>query len=225
MSNEQAYFAEARAALIAEIEEEVRETRSFLGKDRLDPKVLAALAKVPREAFVPDHVRDLAYINRPLSIGHGQTISQPYIVAIMTDMLAITPESRVLEIGTGSGYQTAILAELAARVFTVEVVDALANAARNRLESLGYGNVRYRTGDGRAGWPENAPYDKIVVTAAASRVPQTLIAQLAPGGRLVIPVGYELMTQSLMRIDKDSDGNLTERSMLPVAFVPLVGGR
>lgn len=222
MSNEQAYFADARAALIAEIEEEVRETRSFLGKERLDSRVVAALEKVRREAFVPEETRDLAYINRPLSIGHGQTISQPYIVAIMTDMLGIGPEARVLEIGTGSGYQTAVLAELAAEVFTVEVVAPLAEAARARLESLGYTNIRYHTGDGHAGWPEHAPYDGIVVTAAADKVPDALIAQLKPGGRLVIPVGREFETQNLMRIDKDAEGRTEERWMLPVAFVPLV---
>lgn len=222
MSNEQAYFADARAALLAEIEEEVRETRGFLGKERLDPQVVAALEKVRREAFVPDEVRDLAYINRPLSIGHGQTISQPYIVAIMTDMLAIQPGFRVLEIGTGSGYQTAVLAELAAEVFTVEVVAPLAEVARARLEALGYTNIHFRTGDGHAGWPGHAPYDGIVVTAAADKVPDALIAQLKPGGRLVIPVGQEYATQNLMRIDKDAEGKTEERWMLPVAFVPLV---
>jgi len=222
MSDEQAYFAEARAALIAEIEEEVRKTRSFLGKERLDPRVMAALERVRREAFVPAEVFDLAYINRPLSIGHGQTISQPYIVAIMTDMLAVRPGARVLEIGTGSGYQTAILAELAAEVFTVEVVAPLAEAARARLESLGYTNVHYRVGNGHAGWPEEAPFDGIIVTAAAEKVPDALLSQLKTDGRLVIPVGQEYATQRLMRIDKDSEGNIETRSMLPVAFVPLV---
>lgn len=223
MSDEQQYFAEARAALIAEIEEEVRETRSFLGKDRLDPRVMAALERVKRETFVPEEVRDLAYINRPLSIGHGQTISQPYIVAIMTDMLAVRPDARILEIGTGSGYQTAILAELAADVFTVEVVAALAEAARAQLESLGYTNIHYRIGDGHAGWPEEAPFDGIIVTAAAKKIPETFLSQLKSEGRLVIPIGHEFATQSLMRIDKDAQGNIATRSMLPVAFVPLVG--
>lgn len=223
MSDEQQYFAEARAALIAEIEEEVRETRSFLGKDRLDPRVMAALERVKREAFVPEEVRDLAYINRPLSIGHGQTISQPYIVAIMTDMLAVRPDARILEIGTGSGYQTAILAELAADVFTVEVVAALAQAARAQLESLGYTNIHYRIGDGHTGWPEEAPFDGIIVTAAAEKIPETFLSQLKSEGRLVIPIGHEFATQSLMRIDKDAQGNIATRSMLPVAFVPLVG--
>jgi len=222
MSDEQAYFADARAALIAEIEEEVRETRCFLDKERLDPRVIAAIERVPREAFVPPEVRDLAYVNRPLSIGHGQTISQPYIVAIMTDMLALRRDARVLEIGTGSGYQTAVLAELAAEVYTVEVVAPLATAARDRLQSLGYSNIRYRTGDGHAGWPENAPYDGILVTAAAEEIPPPLIEQLGPGGRLVIPVGRAYATQNLVRIDKDFEGNTSQRSMLPVAFVPLV---
>lgn len=225
MSDEQAYFAEARAALIAEIEEEVRETRSFLGKDRLDPRVMAALERVKREAFVPEEVRDRAYVNRPLSIGHGQTISQPYIVAIMTDMLAVRPDARVLEIGTGSGYQTAILAELATDVYTVEVVAPLAEAARARLELLGYTNIHYRIGDGNTGWPEEAPFDGIIVTAAAEKVPDTFLSQLKPEGRLVIPVGHEYATQSLMRIDKDAHGDIATRSMLPVAFVPLVKKR
>jgi protein-L-isoaspartate(D-aspartate) O-methyltransferase len=222
MSNEDTYFADARAALIAEIEEEVRETRCFLGKERLDRRVIAALGKIPRENFVPAEVHDLAYLNRPLSIGHGQTISQPYIVAIMTDMLAVRAESRILEIGTGSGYQTAVLAELAAEVYTVEVVAPLAERARTRLEALGYENIHYRTGDGRAGWPEHAPYDGIVVTAAAEKAPAALIAQLSPGGRLVIPVGRAYATQNLLRIDKDSAGRVSEISVLPVAFVPLV---
>jgi protein-L-isoaspartate(D-aspartate) O-methyltransferase len=222
MTNEAQNFAEARAALIAEIEAEVQETRNYLGKDRLDPAVLAAIAKVPREEFVPAVVRDLAYINRPHAIGHGQTISQPYIVAVMTDMLAPAPGARVLEIGTGCGYQAAVLSEIADEVYTIEVVASLAEAARARLERLGYANIRFRIGDGRAGWPECAPYDGIMVTAATPRIPGVLVDQLKTGGRLVIPVGRQYGTQLLTRVDKGADGSLSETATLPVAFVPLV---
>jgi protein-L-isoaspartate(D-aspartate) O-methyltransferase len=218
-------LAEARARLIAEIADETRETSRYLGREALDPRVMAALRKVPREAFVPPSARRLAYVNRPLSIGHGQTISQPFIVAAMTDLLALTPSARVLEIGTGCGYQTAILAELAAEVFTVEVIAALAATARERLLQLGYTNIVFRTGDGRLGWPEHAPYDAIIVTAAASVRPDALIAQLAPGGRAVVPIGRSGFAQTLTLFEEDADGRVTETAMLPVAFVPLVEGR
>jgi protein-L-isoaspartate(D-aspartate) O-methyltransferase len=220
-----AYYAEARERLIEEIAREVRETATYLGTDTLDPRVVAAMRKVPREAFVQSSERDLAYINRPLPIGHGQTISQPYIVAIMTDMLRIEPESRVLEVGTGCGYQAAILAELAARVYTVEVVAPLAEDAQKRLESLGYTNIEFRTADGGLGWPEEAPFDRIIVTAAAPTRPDALIGQLAPGGRMAVPVGRTGFTQTLTLFEKDADGRLTETPKLPVAFVPLVGKR
>ena len=157
MAEETDSLAEARERLIAEIADETRETSSYLGRAALDPRVVAVLRKVPRETFVPASARRLAYVNRPLSIGHGQTISQPFIVAAMTDLLALVPSARVLEIGTGCGYQTAILAELAAAVFTVEVIAPLADAARERLTRLGYTNIAFRIGDGRLGWPEHAP--------------------------------------------------------------------
>ena len=224
MTVENANHAEARAALIAEIEAEVRDTSHFLGKSALDPAVIAAVRAVPREAFVPDAVRDLAYINRPLSIGHGQTISQPYIVAVMTDMLRLTPQSRVLEIGTGCGYQTAILATIAAEVFTVEVIGPLARSAEARLADLGFRNIQFRVGDGRLGWPEAAPFDAIIVTAAAAKPPSVLIEQLGTGGRLVVPVGRQHRTQFLTRIEKDAKGAIHKERMLPVAFVPLVAG-
>ena len=224
MAEREDEFLEARERLIAEIAAEARETAAYLGKDALDARVIAALRKAPREEFVPESSRSLAYLNRPLSIGHGQTISQPFIVALMTDLLALAPDSRVLEIGTGCGYQTAILAELAAQVFTVEVVAPLAEAARERLQRLGYTNVAFRTGDGWAGWPEHAPYDAIIVTAAARDRPDALIAQLAPGGRMAVPVGRSGLTQRLMLIEKDGAGRVTESGRLPVAFVPLVGG-
>ena len=219
------YYTEARERLIEEIALEVQETAGYLGTDTLDARVIGAIRKVPREAFVPSSERDLAYINRPLPIGHGQTISQPYIVAVMTDMLAVAPGSRVLEIGTGCGYQAAILAELAARVYTVEVVAPLAAAARERLVSLGYRNIEFRVGDGGLGWPEAAPFDRIIVTAAAPTCPGALIEQLSPGGRMVVPVGRTGFTQTLTLIEKDADGRITESPTLPVAFVPLVRKR
>ena len=219
------YYDEARERLIEEIALEMRETASYLGSDTLDPRVVAALRKVPREEFVPASERDLAYVNRPLPIGHGQTISQPFIVAVMTDMLVIAPDSRVLEIGTGCGYQAAVLAELAARVYTVEVVAPLAEAARERLARLGYTNIECRIGDGGLGWPEEAPFDRIIVTAAAPARPDALIAQLAPGGRMAVPIGRAGFTQTLTLIEKDAEGRVTETPRLPVAFVPLVEKR
>ena len=223
MAEKRDFYTDARERLIAEIADEMVAVASYLGKDRLDANVVAALRKVPREEFVPAEYRDLAYVNRPLPIGHGQTISQPFIVALMTDMLALTPESRVLEVGTGCGYQAAMLAELAARVYTIEVVRPLAEAAEKRLVALGYTNIEFRTGDGGLGWPEAAPFDRIIVTAAAPVLPETLIGQLAPGGRMVVPVGRQGMTQTLTLIEKDMDGRMTETPRLPVAFVPLVG--
>lgn len=223
MSNDDNKFAEWRAALIDEIEAETLETRQYLGKDTLDPRVIAAMGTVPREAFVPESVRDLAYVNRPLSIGHGQTISQPYIVAVMTDLLGLGPESRVLEIGTGCGYQTAVLAEVAAAVYTVEVIAPLAAAARDRLLGLGYESIHFLTGDGRLGWPEHAPYDGIIVTAAAAQRPDALLGQLRDGGRMVVPIGRQHCTQFLTRIVKEADGRINESPLLPVSFVPLVG--
>jgi protein-L-isoaspartate(D-aspartate) O-methyltransferase len=225
VAKKQVNLVEAREQLIDEIVAETRYTSDYLGKDTLDPRVIAAVRKVPREAFVPPEVRDLAYVNRPLPIGHGQTISQPFIVALMTDMLALTPAARVLEIGTGCGYQTAILAELAAWVYTVEVVAPLAEAAGERLQRLGYANVELRVGDGWLGWPEQAPFDAIIVTAAAPRRPERLVEQLGPGGRMVVPLGRSGYTQSLTLIEKDADGRITEAGTLPVAFVPLVEGR
>ena len=208
--------------MLADIRTETALTRRWLGRDELDPKVMAAMAKVPRDRFVPEELRDHAWDNGPLPIGHGQTISQPFIVALMTDLLDIPPGARILEIGTGSGYQTAILAELADQVYTVEVVPPLGRQAKRILDELGYENVHYRTADGHLGWPENAPYDGIIVTAAAREVPDELIEQLKPGGRLVIPVGPPWSTQELMRITRTEDGEVKKEAILPVAFVPLV---
>jgi len=198
-----------------------RATASETGRTGLAPAVVSVLAKVPRHEFVPPSQADSAYENRPLPIGHGQTISQPYIVALMTDLLEVRPGDVVLEVGTGSGYQAAVLAELAERVYTIEIVEPLAREARARLERLGVRNVVTRVGDGYAGWPERAPFDGIMVTAAPDHVPPALIEQLKPGGRLVIPVGETGTGQSLMIIEKAGDGSVTTRNVLPVRFVPL----
>ncbi len=186
-----------------------------------DPRVLAALAAVPRHLFVPEKQRRAAYDDSPLAIGYGQTISQPFVVAFMTQAIALGGDERVLEIGTGSGYQAAVLGELAAEVWTIEIVPELAQRSRALLAELGYDNVHVREGDGYRGWPEHAPFDAIVVTAAPEHVPAPLLDQLAPGGRMVLPVGGE--RQELLLIEKDAAGALTEREVLPVRFVPMVG--
>lgn len=207
--------------MLAEIEAEVEYTRDLTGRKALDTRVMAAMARVPREEFVPGDLRDAAFDNGPLPIGHGQTISQPYIVALMTDLLKLGPDDRVLEIGTGSGYQTAVLSCLAKTVYTVELIPELGERAAARLAALDYANVEYRIGNGYQGWPEHAPYDAIIVTAAAPEVPPALAGQLKPGGRLVIPVGWQYMPQELMLIEKDAHSVLHTRDILGVAFVPL----
>jgi protein-L-isoaspartate(D-aspartate) O-methyltransferase len=184
-----------------------------------DPLVLAAMAKVPRHLFVPEAMQAYAYADEPLPIGDGQTISQPYIVAFMTEALGLRGGERVLEIGTGSGYQTAVLAEIAGEVWTVELVGALASRAKAMLEGLGYANVHYRIGDGSAGWPEEAPFDAVIVTAAAARMPSALEDQLAVGGRMVVPVGTDI--QELILVHRGDAGIERER-LLGVRFVPLV---
>lgn len=185
--------------------------------------VLQAMRDVPRHLFVPDALRRSAYDDHPLPIGHGQTISQPYIVAAMTEMLDPKPTDRVLEIGTGSGYQAAVLAKLVKHVYTIEIVEPLGREAQARLAALGYRNVSVRIGDGYLGWPEEAPFDKILLTAAPPDVPQKLIEQLRPGGRLVAPVGTGW--QELVVIDKDAKGNVRRRTEFPVMFVPMVPGK
>jgi protein-L-isoaspartate(D-aspartate) O-methyltransferase len=210
-----------REALVREIRLRVSETRSYLGKPELDERVLAAVAAVPRHEFVPANQQRFAYDNRPLPIGYDQTISQPSLVAMMTDLLELPEDDcHVLEIGTGSGYQAAILAELCASVHTIEIVEPLASRSAALLQRLGYDNVSVRSGDGFAGWPEAAPFDSIVVTAAAEEAPPPLIEQLRPGGRLVIPLGPAGGVQELVVIDKDADGNLDRRLVFPVRFVP-----
>ena len=209
--------------LLNEIRQQVRETSEYTGRRALDARVMAALQKVPRHAFVPDQLQDSAYINDPLPIGYGQTISQPYIVAVMTDLIRPQADDVLLEVGTGSGYQAAILAELVQQVYSIEMVDELAEAARERLRNLGYRNVEVRSGNGHFGWPEHAPYDAIAVTAAATEIPHRLIEQLKPGGRLVMPVGARYFGQELVLVHKDEQGRIEKKSGLPVAFVPLIG--
>ncbi|MGD9788753.1 MAG: protein-L-isoaspartate(D-aspartate) O-methyltransferase [Sulfuricellaceae bacterium] len=209
--------------LLADIAEETRQTRFLTGIGELDSRVMAAMAEIPRHAFVPQELHSRAYDNGPLPIGHGQTISQPFIVALMTALLQPEADHRVLEVGAGSGYQAAVLSRLVARVYTVEIVEPLASAAAERLKTLGYGNVEVRCGDGYRGWPELAPFDGILVAAAAPHVPQPLVDQLKPGGKLVIPVGQPYSAQELLLIDKLDSGELRRRSVLPVAFVPLTG--
>ena len=189
----------------------------------LDPRVMATMAAVPRHEFVPAEQKPHAYDDRPLPIGHGQTISQPYMVAAMTDLMKPKPDHVVLEIGTGSGYQAAVLAGLVREVYTIEIVDALARQAAARLTRLGYGNVTTKSGDGYYGWPEHGPYDSIMVTAASSHIPPPLLRQLKPGGRMVIPIGAPFMTQQLMLVEKNADGTVTTRQMMAVRFVPLTG--
>lgn len=185
--------------------------------------VLAAMRAVPREKFVPTYLRRRAYSDQPLPIGHGQTISQPYIVAYMTSILKPQPEQRALEIGTGSGYQAAILAQCVKEVFTIEIVEPLAKTAAARLKDLGYQNVKTRIGDGYYGWEEYAPFDLIIVTAASSHIPPPLIEQLKPGGRMVMPVGPVMQVQFLLLVEKDAEGKITMRNLMPVRFVPLTG--
>jgi protein-L-isoaspartate(D-aspartate) O-methyltransferase len=217
-------FRAQRERLITEIEADVKLTSERIGRKSLAPLVMDAMRQVPRHEFVPDEQKPNAYDNRPLPIGYGQTISQPYIVAIMTDLADVTAGKTVLEVGTGSGYQAAVLAACGAQVYTLEIIPELARQAQEPLRRLGYANVAVRTGDGYYGWPEQAPFDAILVTAASSHIPPPLIAQLKPRGKMVIPVGGPFMTQQLMLVEKAEDGKITTRQLLPVAFVPLTGG-
>ena len=218
-------YAAQRARMVAEVEAMMAETRGMTGLAALSPRVRAALGKVERHRLVPEPQRALAYRNHPLPIGQGQTISKPYIVALSTDLIAPEPQHVVLEIGTGSGYQAAILAEVVQQVFTIELLEPLGKEAEQRLKTLGYRNIEVRIGDGYKGWPEKAPFDAIVVTAAAPRVPAALLAQLKPGGRMVIPVGASREEQELLLIVKSAAGKIEQKSILPVRFVPLVPGR
>lgn len=187
-----------------------------------DDAVLEVMRSVERHNFVPENYRDRAYSDGPLPIGHGQTISQPYIVAFMTEQLQVSSQHKILEIGTGSGYQAAILGELAKHVFTIEIIPELAEGAKNILNHLSYKNITVRAGDGYKGWPEEAPFERIMVTAAPTEIPQTLIDQLAPGGRMILPVGAQFLVQYLWVIEKDDQGTVTKEKILPVRFVPMV---
>ena len=205
-------FKEARRRMVE---------RQLRSRDITDVKVLEVMGRVPRHEFVPDDLDHQAYDDHPLPIGHGQTISQPYIVALMTQLARPRPDAKALDIGTGSGYQAAILAELCKEVYSIEIVEPLANEARRRLERLGYKNITVRAGDGYRGWPEHAPFDLIIVAAAPDHVPQPLVDQLALGGRLVLPVGS--YPQDLVVIEKKKDGQVERKSVAPVMFVPMTG--
>jgi protein-L-isoaspartate(D-aspartate) O-methyltransferase len=213
--------AEQRAKMIQTIQEHARSATEALGRDFIAPEVVEVMERVPRHAFVLNDQRAHAYEDRPLPIGHGQTISQPFIVALMTDLLSVQPDDVVLEVGTGSGYQAAVLALLVREAHTIEIIEGLAETAAERLARPDYRNVETHVGDGYYGVPSAAPFDGIVVTAAASQIPPPLIQQLRPGGRMVIPVGRGFMLQHLMLVERDADGGIRTRQTLPVRFVPL----
>ncbi len=222
---DEARYAVERKALLADIQRDAAMTADATGRARFSARVMGAMDAVPRHHFVAARYANRAYANRPLPIGHGQTISQPYIVALMSELLEAQADDVILEIGTGSGYQAAVLAELVARVYTIEIVAPLAERATALLAELGYRNIEVKLGDGYYGWPEHGPYDGIIVTAAAGSIPPPLVQQLKPGGHMVIPVGAPLHTQDLILLRKDPRGRVTTTSILPVAFVPLTGER
>jgi protein-L-isoaspartate(D-aspartate) O-methyltransferase len=209
--------------MLDDIDMEVHLTRHLIGKNALDDRVMAVMKQVPRHEFLPTDLRYCAYSNGPVPIGSGQTISQPYMVALMSDLLMTKPADIILEIGTGSGYQTAILSGLVQHVYSVEIIAELATTARKRLHKLGYNNVEIHNDDGYFGWPEQAPYNGIIVTAAAPYIPQPLIDQLRPGARLVIPVGLPFDYQTLMVVEKKANGDIETAKILGVSFVPLTG--
>ncbi len=213
-----------RQQLIADIEDDVERTAKYINKKSFNKRVMQSMDTVPRHEFVPAHLRSRAYENRPLPIGYGQTISQPYIVALMTDLLQPQPEQRVLEIGTGSGYQAAVLSQLVESVYSIEIIEELGKSSTQLLSRIGYDNIKTRIADGYNGWLEHAPFDSIIVTAAISHIPPPLVQQLKNGGRMVIPVGTRFQTQYLTLVEKDLQGTVTTRQVLPVSFVPFTGG-
>jgi protein-L-isoaspartate(D-aspartate) O-methyltransferase len=213
-------FESMREHLIAEIEAEAVVTAPYTGKTAFSSTVMQVIGRVPRHEFVPVELQPYAYLNRPLPIGFEKTVSQPYIVALMTDMLELKPQDIVLEIGAGAGYQAAVVAELAKRVYTVDIIDELAETTERRLRRLGYSNIEVRIGNGYYGWPEHGPYDRIIVTAACELIPPPLIAQLKPGGRMVIPTGIP-DKQVLTLVEKSPTGQLSTRDTLPVRFSEL----
>jgi protein-L-isoaspartate(D-aspartate) O-methyltransferase len=213
-------YADLRRQMIAEIVAEAAETATHTGKAQFDDRIVQVMARVPRHEFVPVELQAYAYLNRPLPIGCEKTISQPYIVALMTDLLEPADNDLVLEVGAGAGYQAAILADLVRRVYTVDIIGQLANGAERRLHRLGYENVKVRAGNGYYGWPEHAPFDKIIVTAACELIPPPLLAQLRPGGRIVIPTGIP-ESQTLTLVEKSETGRIETREILPVRFSEL----
>ena len=217
-------FSTQREQLIQHITPDIQATRAAIDGAPVNPRVIEALRAVPRHAFVPAVQQRHAYENRPLPIGHGQTISQPFIVMLMTDLLDLQPTDRVLEIGTGSGYQAAVLAEMVHEVYSIEIIAALAQQSDKTLREQGYDRVVRKMGDGYYGWPEHGPYDAIMVTAGAAHIPPPLVSQLKPGGRMIIPVGSRFQVQQLVMVKKAEDGTVTTRPILPVRFVPLTGG-
>ena len=211
--------------MLKDIEMEVKLTRHYIGKNALDTRVMAAMEQVPRHEFIPGEIYKRAYDNNPVGIGSGQTISQPYIVALMSDLLNTKTTDSILEIGTGSGYQAAILSQIVEQVYSVEIIEELVEKVPARLKKLGYNNINLRTGDGYFGWPEYAPFDGIIVTAAAPYIPQPLIDQLKTEARLVIPVGFPYNYQELMVVEKKANGEIVTHSILSVGFVPLTRDR
>ena len=220
MSNE-SDFTTLRHSMVELIEVYVQLSHDRIDKDRLDDRVMAAMARVPRHRFVPSELQHVAYVDYPLPIGCGKTISQPFMVALMTDLLEVEQGDAVLEVGTGLGYQAAILAEMAEKVYTIEIIEELAQEGQKRLRAVGFENIHFGLGDGSQGWPEHAPYDKVIVTAAPELIPPTLLQQLKPGGRMVIPAGIPEQ-QQLLLVEKDETGRTTTQDVIPVAFSRLI---
>ena len=219
-ANDKEFQAE-REAMVETIAAYAFFSADLTDRQYLDERVIGAMAQIPRHAYVPRQVRHLAYADSPLPIGHGKTISQPFIVALMTDLLDLQEDDRVLEVGTGLGYQAAVLAELVDEVYSIEILQELAHGAEQRLDDAGYDNVNLRIGDGSYGWPEHGPFDKIIVTAAPELIPPMLLQQLKPGGRMVIPAGIE-NAQKLLLVEREPTGRLTTREIIPVTFSPLI---
>jgi len=217
-------YANQRQLMIEEIASDASRLVRYIDKDSVSDRVMQVMATVPRHLFMPAEMRAEAYENRPLPIGYGQTISQPYIVALMTDLLQPRPDHKVLEIGTGSGYQAAVLSKLVKEVYSIEIIEQLGLTAKQVLKQLDYDNVSTRIADGYDGWPEHAPFDSIIVTAGISHIPPPLVKQLKNGGTMVIPVGTRFQTQQLTLVKKDQTGAVTTKQILPVIFVPFTGG-